>query len=140
MKNLIFLALAMFLGLSTAQAQYEGLVEQKLERLGVMETRVTASVDLGATDKAWALGEIADSKMILIESSQSDLEELQAVEQAVNETCALIADRVLAAKKAKLMGRIARLDAMIEQYQLEGLDTTELEALSDVMKVQVEGL
>jgi len=39
-----------------------------------------------------------------------------------------------------LMGRVASLDAMIEQYQVEGLDTQKLEVLSAAMKMQISAL
>jgi|GEM_PF-5590143 len=139
MKTLI-LAVGFLLSTGVATAQHETLVEQKLERLQMLENRVENMADLLETDKAWALSQLAESKAVLIESSQDTLEQLQAVEQAINETCKDIAARVLMAKKAKLMAQITMLDAMIEQYQLENLDTTELEALSDSMKVKVEGL
>lgn len=138
--RILLLAFGMMLTSGVAQAQYENLVEQKLGNLSALEIKVESSADLSIAGKAWALQKIEESKMMLIEASALGLEDLQKAEQAINQTAQKVAQRLLGAQKAKLHGRIAMLDAMIEQYQLEGLDTTELEILSDLMKVQVKGL
>lgn len=140
MKNLILLAVGVWFGAGVAQAQYEPLVEQKLSSLSQLEMRVQQSAELSAVDKAWASQRITDNRSLLIQTLEGPLEALQQIEQQINQTNQAIAQRILAGKKAKLMGRIAMLDTMIDQYKTEGLDTTKLENLSEQMKEQVAGL
>lgn len=140
MKKLMLLAVGCVLSLGTAQAQFEDLVQQKIKGLKQLETQVQQSSELSVLDKQWAQKRLADSQSRLLQSVNGPLASLQQVEGHINQTNQAIAQRILAAKKAKLVGRIAMLDAMIAQYQTEGLDTTELEALSAKMKSQVAGL
>ncbi len=136
----MLLAVGMVLSAGVAQAEFQGLVEQKLTSLSQLEMRVQQASELSSVDKAWAAQRIAQNRDLLIQSIDGSLESLQQVEAQINQTNQAVAQRILAAKKAKLMGRIATLDAMIAQYQAEGLDTTQLETLSTQMKAQIAGL
>ncbi|NCP67333.1 hypothetical protein GW756_04395 [bacterium] len=139
MKYLIF-GFGLLFSTGMANAQYEDLVAQKMENLVSLEQTVEGATALSEMDKAWALNQIEQSKTQLIQASEEDLEALQQAEFTINQTSEKVAARLLAAKKARLMGRVASLDAMIEQYQVEGLDTQKLEVLSAAMKMQISAL
>lgn len=125
---------------STAQAQYEDLIDLKLSQLSQLEDTVEATAALPQADADWALLLVNDSRELLIQASGESLEMLQAAEVEINQTVAKVAARLLSYKKAKLMSRITTLDAMITQYQSEGLNTSDLEALSQAMKMHMERL
>ncbi len=125
---------------STAQAQYEDLIDLKLSQLSQLEDTVEATNSLPQADSDWALRLVSDSREILIQASSENIERLQAAEVEINQTVAKVAARLLSYKKAKLMSRITTLDAMIIQYQSEGFDTSDLEALSQSMKMHMEHL
>ena len=110
MKNLMLMAVGVWVSVGLAQAQYEPLVEQKLSSLSQLEMRVQESAELSVVDKAWASQRISDNRSLLIQTVDGPLEALQRIEQKINQTNQAIAQRILAGKKAKLMGRIAMLD------------------------------
>jgi hypothetical protein len=139
MKYLIFV-FGLIVTTGMAQAQYEDLVELKMENLNSLEVQVEMDSALSDMDRDWALGRIEESKAQLLQASAESLEALQDVEKIINQTSEKVAARLLGAKKAKLMGRVATLDTMIEQYQAEGLDTEKLELLSAAMKAQISTL
>ena len=119
MKYLIFV-FGLIVTTGMAQAQYEDLVELKMENLNSLEVQVEMDSALSDMDRDWALGRIEESKAQLLQASAESLEALQDVEKIINQTSEKVAARLLGAKKAKLMGRVATLDTMIEQYQAEG--------------------
>jgi len=124
----------------TAQAQYEDLIDLKLSQLSQLEDTVEATQALPQADTDWALGLVNESRELLIQASGENLETLRLAETEINVTVKRIAARLLSYKKARLMSRITTLDSMITQYQSEGLDTSDLEALSQAMKMHMERL
>ncbi len=138
--RMLILAVGVLLSFNQVHAQYENLVETKLASLGALENKVETSTDLSATDRSWAMQQIEESRLILIEASQGELAELQQAELKINGTCKKVAGRLLMLKKAKLANRISTLDTMIKQYQSEGLDTASLEALSEAMSMHMAKL
>jgi len=125
---------------STAQAQYENLIDVKLSQLAQLEDTVAAMQALPEADMNWAMRLVNDSREVLMQASGDNLETLRAAETKINQTAQKIAARLLSYKKARLMSRIITLDTMITQYQSEGLDTTDLEALSQAMKIHMKRL
>ena len=96
--------------------------------------------DLSTIDRDWAVKHIEQSKSTLMEASTQDLAALQAAEAEINQTSKKIAGRLLMAKKAKLLSRITTLEAMISQYQAEGIDTEPLETLQEAMQLHLSSL
>lgn len=139
MKYLIFVFGFLF-SMGTVNAQYEDLVTLKMDNLSALEKTVEDASSLSNMDKSWALNQINQSKVRLIQASDENLQALQIAETNINLTSEKVVARILASKKAQLMGRVAALDAMIEQYQDEGLNTQKLEDLSAAMKQQISTL
>lgn len=136
MRTLI-LAVGLLISINSVQAQYETLVETKLQHLNTLAQSVQTDADLSALDKAWALKHIESSQERLKATDQSNIEALQTAEAQINQTSKKIAGRILMTKKVKLMNRITTLTAIIEQYQAEGLDTERLEALKEAMQMHL---
>jgi hypothetical protein len=125
---------------STAQAQYDDLINLKLSQLSQLEDTIEATKNLPEADSDWALVLVNDSRELLIQASDENIDALRLVEAEINHTVEKVAARLLSFKKAKLMSRITTLDTMITQYQSEGLDTSDLEALSEAMKMHMQRL
>lgn len=138
--RILLLAVGVMFSFNMAQAQYSALVETKMQHLTTLQNTVSQADDLSAIDKAWALKHIEKSKTMLLEASEQDLAALQVAETKINRTSKKVAGRLLMAKKAKLMSRITTLEAMIAQYQAEGLDTEPLERLQASMQLHLFNL
>lgn len=138
--RILLLAVGVMLSFNMAQAQYSALVETKMQHLEALQNSVNTADDLSAIDKDWALKHIEQSKTTLMAASEQDLVALQKAEAEINQTSKKVAGRLLMAKKAKLMNRITTLEAMIAQYQVEGLDTEPLERLKEAMQLHLSNL
>ena len=139
MRTLI-LAVGFLISFGTAQAQYESLVETKLEHLSFLRLTVESNADLSEVDRAWALKHLDESEILLLEADQSNLEALQTAEAQINQNCQKITGRLMMTKHMKLRKKITEVETMIAQYNAEGLDTEPLETLLEAMKLHLKSL
>ena len=137
MKKLIFIFGIIF-SLSSAQAQYQDLVDQKITQLLQLQAQVT-SVALPERDQA--LDTLATNlDQLMSHRDEVDVTKLQNLESDINQINQQLAQQVLKSKKARLQQKLDELSAVIQKRKADEKTVSELETLWNKMNTTLQNL
>ena len=129
MKNLIIAFGILIVGALPAQAQYQELVDAKINQLVQIQQKVVQS-NLDKPVKVAALRALTSNLMQLTDHrDEVSLEKLQTLEVTINNINKDLASKIYAQKKLKLKNMLNDLARMIQTKKSKGEDVTEFESM-----------
>ena len=127
MKKLLLAVPFLFFG-QLVHAQYESLVEVKINQLKVLEEKIEASTELSSFQKS-AFSQAIEEQVEWFEAhrDEKDIEVLREKSMEFFKQNKVLRKNIFTSKKQQILEKIELIKKVIEGAQKEGKDTTRLE-------------